>query len=242
MPSGANWGSSAVRWLLRWLRGPLILLLGLLIGYEGFYLWRVAALRNGELTTTAFMADRLAALKAADPNSTLEQHWVPYGRIAPALKQAVVAAEDARFARHGGFDWEGIRRAVEKNLAQGEIVAGGSTITQQLAKNLFLSGDRSFLRKGQEAVLTLMLEALLDKRRILELYLNLIEWGETVYGAEAAAQHYFGVSAARLGPVQAARLAAMIPQPRYYDRHGVTPGLLERAARIRSGMQQVQLP
>lgn len=228
--------------LMRWLRGPLILVLSLLVGFEGFYAWRVWELRQGELAATAFMAGRLERLRARDPQARLEQRWVPYDDIAPALKRAVVAAEDAKFSRHGGFDWEGIRRAVEKNLAEGEVVAGGSTITQQLAKNLFLSGERSFLRKGQEAVLTLMIEAMLDKRRILELYLNLIEWGEAVYGAEAAARHYFGIPAARLGSVQAARLAAMIPRPRYYQRHGVTPALLQRAAAIGRSMPQVELP
>ena len=131
----------------------------------------------------------------------------------------IIAAEDMKFVDHEGFDWEGIQRAMEKNQKKGKAVAGGSTITQQLAKNLFLSGSRSYIRKGEEAIITLMLEAVLDKRRILELYLNVAEWGNGVFGAEAAARHYYGASAASLGPEQAARLAAMLPRPQFYDRN-----------------------
>ena len=144
---------------------------------------------------------------------------------ATALKRAVVAAEDAKFVDHEGFDWDGIERALEKNQKKGRIVAGGSTITQQLAKNLFLSPRRSYVRKVEEAIITVMLEAMLDKRRILELYLNVIEWGNGVFGAEAAARRYFGISAAQLSPEQAARLAAMAPNPRFYERNQGAPGL-----------------
>ena len=128
-------------------------------------------------------------------------------------------AEDAKFTEHDGFDWEGIQRAMDKNQRRGRIVSGGSTITQQLAKNLFLSGERSAWRKAQEAAITAMLEAVMSKRRIFEIYLNVAEWGENVFGAEAAAQHYFGVKAADLSEDQAAHLAAMLPRPRYYDRN-----------------------
>jgi monofunctional biosynthetic peptidoglycan transglycosylase len=154
----------------------------------------------------------------------------------------MIAAEDSKFVDHEGFDWDGIELALEKNQKRGRIVAGGSTITQQLAKNLFLSGSRSWLRKGEEAIITLMLEALLDKRRIFELYLNVIEWGNGVFGAEAAAQRYFGVAAARLSPEQAARLAAMAPNPRFYERNPGAPGLARKTRIILARMGAAELP
>jgi monofunctional biosynthetic peptidoglycan transglycosylase len=141
---------------------------------------------------------------------------VPYERISIHLKRAIVAAEDAKFLELEGFDAEGIQAAVEKNLKKGKLVAGGSTISQQLAKNLLLSGERSFIRKGQEAVITLMFESTWSKRRILEVYLNVIEWGNGIYGAEAAARRYYKTSAAKLNRDQAARMAAMVPNPRWY--------------------------
>jgi monofunctional biosynthetic peptidoglycan transglycosylase len=167
---------------------------------------------------------------------------VPYQRISNELKRAIIVAEDAKFIEHDGFDWEGIQRALEKNQRRGRIVAGGSTITQQLAKNLFLSGERSLLRKGQEAVLASMLEATMSKRRIFEIYLNVVEWGENVFGAEAAARHYFGASAAALEPEQAARLAAMLPRPRYYDRNRESPYLTSYADSILVQMYAAQIP
>jgi monofunctional biosynthetic peptidoglycan transglycosylase len=164
---------------------------------------------------TSFMAERMRELERKTPGAPLRYQFVPYERVAVSLKRAMIAAEDSKFVEHEGFDWDGIELAIEKNQKRGRIVAGGSTITQQLAKNLFLSGSRSWLRKGEEAVITLMLEAILYKRRIFELYLNVIEWGNGVFGAEAAAQRYFGISAARLSAEQAARLAAMAPNPRF---------------------------
>jgi monofunctional biosynthetic peptidoglycan transglycosylase len=188
------------------------------------------------------MERRLEGLRAKQPKAVLKHQWVDYDRISGHLKRAVVAAEDAKFIDHDGFDWEGIQRALERNQTRGKVVAGGSTISQQLAKNLFLSGERSVLRKGQEALITLMLETVLDKRRILELYLNVAEWGEGVFGAEAAARHYYGVSAANLGPGQAAKLAAMLPRPRYYDRNRNTPYLATYTERILARMPGAQLP
>src|SRR3990172_3952906 len=143
---------------------------------------------------------RLARLREKNPRATLQHHWVPYGRISLNLKRAIIAAEDAKFLDHEGFDWDSIAKAYEKNLKKGKIVSGGSTITQQLAKNLFLSGERTWWRKAQEAVITVMLETIMSKRRILEIYLNVIEWGSGVFGAEAAAQHHFGIPAAALPP------------------------------------------
>jgi len=160
---------------------------------------------------TAFMAQRMDEARAKNPNARFAYRWVPYAKISNNLKRAMIASEDAKFTEHGGFDWDGIEKALEKNRTKGRVVAGGSTITQQLAKNLFLSPQKSYWRKGEEAVVTLLLEAMLPKQRIFELYLNVIEWGNGVFGAEAAAQRYFGVSAGQLSAEQAARLAAMTP-------------------------------
>ncbi len=191
---------------------------------------------------TAFMAERMQELHTKNPRAPLRYRFVPYERIATSLKRAMIAAEDAKFVEHEGFDWNGIELAIEKNEQRGRIVAGGSTITQQLAKNLFLSGSRSWLRKGEEAVITLMLEAMLDKRRIFELYLNVIEWGNGVFGAEAAAERYFGVSAARIGSEQAARLAAMAPNPRFYEHNQGAPGLNRKIRIILARMPSADLP
>jgi len=192
--------------------------------------------------STAFMQRRLEELREVDPRARLRQQWVPYARISEALKRAVVAAEDARFLDHEGFDWEAIQKAIEKNERRGRVVAGGSTISQQLAKNLFLSGERSWLRKAREAVITAMLEHAMDKRRILELYLNFAEWGEGVFGAEAAARYHFGVPASRLDAAQAAWLAAILPSPRRYARGALTPYLEGRIASIRRRMEYAQIP
>jgi monofunctional biosynthetic peptidoglycan transglycosylase len=213
-----------------------------LVLYEGAIFTRILWWRTHNPSDTAFMRARLDELREKDPRATLMQVWVPYGRISPHLKRAIVAAEDAKFLAHEGFDWEGIQQAYEKNTRRGRIVAGGSTISQQLAKNLFLSRARTPWRKGEEALITVMLETALDKRRILELYLNLIEWGERTFGAEAAARRHFGTGAAALDPGQAARLAAMVPNPRYYERRGMTPFLARQTAVIRARMAQVQVP
>ncbi len=191
---------------------------------------------------TAFMALRVEEMREEGRVARIDYRWVDYARISPHLKRALVASEDAKFLSHEGFDWDGIEKAMQKNLRRGRIVAGGSTISQQLAKNLFLSSERSLLRKVEEAVITVMLEALLPKRRILELYCNVIEWGDGVFGAEAAARHYFRVPAGALGPAQAARLAAMVPNPRLYDRLRQTPGLAKRTATIQARMVQVAVP
>jgi monofunctional biosynthetic peptidoglycan transglycosylase len=191
---------------------------------------------------TAFMAYRLAELRTKNPAAALKYRFVPYDRIAASLKRAMIAAEDAHFVDHEGFDWDGIQTALEKNQKKGRIVAGGSTITQQLAKNLFLSPSRSYWRKAEEAVITIMLEAMLDKERIFELYLNVIEWGSGVFGAEAAAQRYFGTTAARVSPEQAARLAATAPNPRFYERNPDAPGLRRKIGIILSRMPAAEVP
>lgn len=192
--------------------------------------------------SSAFMEDRLEILQEKNPDAELRHRWVPYNRISTHLKRAVIAAEDAKFVDHEGFDWEGIQKAYEKNLKKGRIVAGGSTISQQLAKNLFLSTKRTPWRKLEEAVITLMLEKMMSKRRILEIYLNIIEWGNGVFGAEAAARHHFKTSAAGLGPEQAARLAAMVPNPRYYDAHRGARGLARKTGIILARMRYAEVP
>ena len=192
--------------------------------------------------STSFMQSRLSQLREKNPKAELKYLWVDYAKISTSAKRAIIAAEDMKFVDHEGFDWDGIQRALEKNQKKGKAVAGGSTITQQLAKNLFLSGERSYMRKGEEAVITLMLEAVMDKRRILELYLNVAEWGVGVFGVEAAARHYYGISAAGLGPEQAARLAAMLPRPQFYDRNRGSAYLAGYTDRILSRMRDAQLP
>ncbi|HRF29156.1 MAG: monofunctional biosynthetic peptidoglycan transglycosylase [Azonexus sp.] len=228
--------------LSRWLKWSLLAIAGL------FFLWQVWLLawvllwswvNPGE---TRFMEIRLAELRQKNPQAQLKQQWVPYERISPHLKRAIIAAEDAKFVDHEGFDWEGMQKAIEKNQKRGRTVAGGSTISQQLAKNLFLTPTKSYFRKVEEAIITLMLEGLWSKRRIFEVYLNVIEWGNGVFGAEAAARHYYNTSAAQLGPEQAARLAGMVPNPRYYDRNRSAPGLGRKAAIILGRMPGAEVP
>lgn len=227
-------------WRFVW-RALLIALL-LVVLYQ---IWIVAHLyywNDHNPASSAFMRERLAELQKVDPHVAIEHRWMPYDRISMNLKRAIVAAEDAKFLDHDGFDWDGIQKAMERNQKRGHIVAGGSTITQQLAKNLFLSERRTPWRKAQEAVVTVMLEHIMSKRRILEIYLNIIEWGNGIFGAEAAAEHYFGVSATQLSPYQAARLAAMVPNPRYYDEHRSARGLNHKAGIIVARMNTADVP
>ncbi|MEP7181076.1 MAG: monofunctional biosynthetic peptidoglycan transglycosylase [Betaproteobacteria bacterium] len=202
----------------------------------------IAWYRHQSPSETAFMAQRMDEARAKNPRAELRYRWVPYARISRELKRAMIAAEDAKFVDHEGFDWDGIALALEKNQKKGRVVAGGSTITQQLAKNLFLSPSRSYARKAEEAAITVLLEAMLPKQRILELYLNVIEWGNGVFGAEAAAQRYFGVSAAELSAEQAARLAAMAPNPRFYERNPGAPGLTRKIGVIVARMPAADVP
>jgi monofunctional biosynthetic peptidoglycan transglycosylase len=193
-------------------------------------------------SSSAFMVDRLEIIQEEKPDAELKYLWVDYSKISNNLKRAVIASEDAKFVDHEGFDWEGIEKAYEKNLKKGKIVAGGSTISQQLAKNLFLSTKRTPWRKGEEALITVMLENILSKQRILEIYLNVIEWGNGVFGAEAASRHYYKTSAAKLSSAQAAKLAAMIPNPRFYDAHKSTSYLNRRTATIQARMRFSEVP
>ena len=228
--------------------------------------WKTHALRLIALVALCTLAlqivfaGRIALMAVVDPQSTSfqrseawrlaveqqrilwSQQWVDGERISPHLKRAVIAAEDANFTEHDGVDWEAIERAHERNLKRGRVTHGGSTITMQLAKNLFLSGERSYLRKAQELAIAFMLEAVLGKARILEIYLNVAEWGVGVFGCEAAARRHFGTTADRLSPSQSARLAAMLPRPRFYDRTPQAPGLARRAETIQRWMGAITPP
>jgi monofunctional biosynthetic peptidoglycan transglycosylase len=242
--------SKRFRPVLRWLL--LMLVAGLAL--QIFFLARIAVMTRVAPESTAF--ERSQAWQIANTQDRLRwrQDWVPYSQISNHLKRAVIASEDDIFAQHDGVQWDAIEKAWAKNAkaellasknAQGKAVAkvvGGSTITQQLAKNLFLSGERTFIRKGQEFVLTLMLEAVLTKQRILEIYLNHVEWGEGIFGAEAAAQHYFQKSAAQLTPWQAGRLAVMLPRPKHYQKFPQSEYLSGRTEIIVMRMSSAQLP
>ncbi|CAM3471859.1 transglycosylase domain-containing protein [Polaromonas hydrogenivorans] len=243
-----------------------LLVLALLAGLalQLYFVARIALMAVVNPESTAF--ERSEAWQVASNTGTLKwrQQWVPYAQVSSHLKRAIIASEDASFTVHEGVDMDALEKAWEKNtqaeeraaqsmsrLAEGKSKApparppkifGGSTITQQLAKNLFLSGERTLLRKGQELLLTLMLEALLSKQRILEIYLNNVEWGEGVFGAEAAAQHYYRKPAARLNAVEAARLAVMLPRPKYFETHTGSGYLASRARTITARMGGVELP
>lgn len=230
-PKGRRW----IKWIFL---GPLLLVLLVQLYFFAMVCW-YSQFNPG---STSFMREQLSQLREKNPNATLKHQWVPYDRISRHLKRAVVASEDANFIQHYGVDLEGIERAYERNQQRDRVVGGGSTITQQLAKNLFLSGSRSFVRKGQELVIAFMLETVMSKERILELYLNVVEFGRGVFGAEAAARYYYKTSAANLGQAQAARLAVMLPNPRYYDKRGVTNYLQRRTNTIMRQMHVVEVP
>ncbi|GBG04046.1 monofunctional biosynthetic peptidoglycan transglycosylase [Azospira sp. I13] len=228
--------------LLHWLKVGAAWAVGLFLAYQlwlfGWVLWW----NWMDPGMTRFMEIRQEELWLKNPGASLQKQWVPYERISPHLKRAIIAAEDAKFVDHEGFDWEGIQKAMEKNQRRGKVVAGGSTISQQLAKNLFLTPSKTPWRKAEEAAITLMLESAWSKRRIFEVYLNVVEWGNGVFGAEAAARHYFNIPAAQLSPEQGAKLAAMLPNPRFYDRNRNAPGLLKKTGIILGRMSAAEVP
>ncbi|MBE2260822.1 MAG: monofunctional biosynthetic peptidoglycan transglycosylase [Rhodobacteraceae bacterium] len=225
-----------------WLKTLLVGLVALLLLYQLWLFAWVLWWNRVNPEQTRFMSIRLAELRVKDPQAQLRQRWVAYPEISANLKRAIIASEDAKFVDHEGFDWQGIQNAIEKNQQRGRIVAGGSTISQQLAKNLFLTPTRTPWRKAEEALITLMLEAVWSKQRIFEVYLNVIEWGNGVFGAEAAARHYYGIAAAQLSAEQAARLAGMVPSPRFYDRNRNAPGLARKTAIILARMPAADVP
>ena len=227
------------------MRGIKILalaLLGCMLLWQGWYLGWVLAWKFINPNMTRFMEIRLDEMHEKKPRAELKHQWQDYERISNHLKRAVIAAEDDKFVDHEGFDWEGMQKALEKNQRKGKVVAGGSTISQQLAKNLFLSPAKTPWRKAQEALITLMLEAAWDKRRILEVYLNVVEWGDGVFGAEAAARRYFATSAAALNQEQAARLAVMLPAPRRYEKNPYSDFMNMHTQLILGRMQNAELP
>ena len=226
----------------RWLRRLALLAVAAVLLLQLWYLGWIVLYRWVNPAETAFMSRERARIEKIRPGAGLKHAWVDYGAISPHLKRAVVAAEDARFIEHEGVDWDAVQKAIEDNRKRGRPARGGSTISQQLAKNLFLSPERSYLRKGQELVITYMIEAVWDKRRILEVYLNVAEWGDGVFGAEAAARYYYRTSASRLGPEESARLAVMLPRPKFYDRNRETEYLARRAATVLRYMGDASIP
>ena len=245
--------------ILRWLL--LVALAG--VALQLFFIGRIALMAVVDPSSTTF--ERSEAWRIVTEKGALRwrQQWVPYAQISDHLKRAVIASEDGDFINHDGVEWEAIEKAWQKNTQAEELAAkraartppgkpapatkapkivGGSTITQQLAKNLLLSGERTLLRKGQEFVLTMALELLLSKQRILEIYLNHVEWGEGVFGAEAAAQHYYRKPASKLSAYEAARLAVMLPRPKYFEKVPNSGYLSNRAGTIMARMGDAVLP
>lgn len=227
----------------RWLLWVGIALLSLQI----FFLGRIALMAWANPEATSFQRSEAWRIAKAQGRLPWNQEWVGYASISDNLKRAVIASEDSEFASHSGIEWDAIEKAWQKNARQAQKnqrvkIVGGSTISQQLAKNLLLSGERNLLRKGQEFVLTLALELLLGKQRILEIYLNNVEWGEGIFGAEAAAQHYFHKTAARLNPYEAARLAVMLPRPKYFEKLPNSAYVSNRAYTIMARMGDADLP
>ena len=244
-----------MKMLLKWL--TLCLLAGLAL--QLFFALRIASMAVLPAESTSFQRSQIWQILQREGQLPWRQAWIDLAGISRNLQRAVLTSEDDTFARHDGIRWDAIEKAwnknakaqarAEKQATQGPgkpppppKIVGGSTITQQLAKNLFLSGERTLMRKGQEMLITLMLEAFLPKQRILEIYLNSVEWGEGVFGAEAAAQHYFRKPAAQLNAWEAARLAVMLPRPRYFEKLPNSPYLAERSEVIVGRMNSVVLP
>lgn len=241
-------------------RLSLGVVLGLLI-FEAYMFTRIQKLETQNPVSTSLIEARATEATSQGKEARRYQVWVPLGGISPHLQRAVIAGEDSNFLSHGGFDYKAIQKAWDEALRDSarearkegenddwlpnipEFKRGASTISQQLTKNLYLSSRRSFFRKGQEAILTTFVENSLTKRRILEIYLNVIEWGDGVYGAEAASQYYFHKPASSLTANQAAFLSAMIPNPRTVFNPRVNPRRVARRQRvILRGMPHVRLP
>jgi monofunctional biosynthetic peptidoglycan transglycosylase len=237
----------------RWI--ALVLIAGLAL--QLFFLSRIAIMAAIDPQSTSFQRSEAWRITSEKGRLHWRQDWVGYEEISDNLKRAVIASEDGSFTNHEGVDWEALEKAWARNAKAEEQAAkraqarpstrplkivGGSTITQQLAKNLLLSGERTFVRKGQEIVLTFALEKMLSKQRILEIYLNSVEWGEGVFGAEAAARHYYRKPASRLTAYEAARLAVMLPRPKYFEKLPGSGYLASRAGTIVARMRDAELP
>jgi monofunctional biosynthetic peptidoglycan transglycosylase len=243
-----------VKAVMRW----IALVVFAFIALQLFFIGRIAMMAAVDPQSTTFQRSEAWRIASEKHRLPWRQRWVPYAQISDHLKRAVIASEDGSFVNHDGVDWDALEKAWERNAKAQELAArratlaptrakppkivGGSTITQQLAKNLLLSGERNLLRKGQELALTMMLEQLLTKQRILEIYLNNVEWGEGVFGAEAAAQHYYRKGASKLSPHEAARLAVMLPQPKRFEKNPGSGYLAGRASTIVARMRDADLP
>ena len=245
-----------------WIRLACMLLCAVL-ALQVWFALRIASMNLIAPQSTTFQRSEILRITFGERPMNWRQEWVDDSRIATAMRRAVIASEDATFAEHDGVDWDAIEKAWERNQAaqaraekqserQGKKgqpakpvaakIRGGSTITQQLAKNLFLHAERSSLRKAQELAITFMLEGLLSKPRILEIYLNNVEWGEGVFGVEAASQRYFKKPAAQLSSAQAAQLAVMLPAPKRFEKQPQSGYILSRSALIQGRMNDVELP
>jgi monofunctional glycosyltransferase len=246
----------------------LLLVLVATLALQLFFVVRIATMAVVDPQSTSFQRSEAWRIATEKHQLRWRQQWMPYRAISDNLKRAVIASEDGSFSNHDGVDWEAVEKAWQRNSRAEEVaqrqeaqqqarrgpgkapapalrapkVVGGSTITQQLAKNLLLSGERTLLRKGQEFVLTFLLERMLSKQRILEIYLNSVEWGEGVFGAEAAAQHYYRKPASQLSAYESARLAVMLPRPRYFERLPASGYLASRASTILARMREAELP
>ncbi len=208
----------------------LVFFAALFLYFGSFFLYpNVGKLKKENPVKTAFMEYREKEWQREGKNIKIKRQWVPLSRISPYLIKAVLIAEDDKFYQHEGFDLEAIQKAMEKDLKEGKLKVGGSTISQQLAKNLFLSPAKNPIRKLKEAILTWRLERALPKKRIMELYLNVVEWGEGIFGIEAAARNYYGKSASALGPEESARLAAVLPNPRKYNPRSQSKYVVHRS-------------
>ena len=240
--AGDNCGRDRPSLIWRITKRVLLWVVVVVLAYQAYLLGCVVWYRWFDPQETAFMTSEQARLTRLDPPREIEQRWVPYDQISRYIKRAVIASEDTGFVDHHGVEWEAIEQAARANLASGKIRLGGSTITMQVAKNLFLSSDRSYVRKAQELVIATMIDFVWDKRRILEVYLNIAEWGVGVFGIDAAARHYYGMPAARLNPRQAAWLAAILPAPKRYDQNRSSAWVQRKTGVILRRMPQVQIP
>ena len=225
-----------------WFKPFLLALLAVVVVFQLWCFAWVGLYRLGLAPYTAFMKSEQMRLMFEKQRFALEHEWMDYNDISDNLKRAVIASEDAGFVDHDGVDWNAIEVARKKNDKAGKAVAGGSTISMQLTKNLFLSSNKSYLRKAEEIGMTYAMELMLPKEQILEIYLNSVEWGEGVFGAQAAAQHYFKTTADKLTPQPAAKLAVMLPAPKKYDANRKSPYLAKRANVVLKRMRAAQIP
>ncbi|MDP1559010.1 MAG: monofunctional biosynthetic peptidoglycan transglycosylase [Nitrosomonas sp.] len=226
----------------RWSWRLIPILVGILFLYQLWIFGHILHWKNHDPTTSAFMQSQLNVLRTNNPKANLSHQWIAYEQISLDMKRAIIASEDGKFMQHTGFDVDALQSAFKKNLEENKFAVGGSTISQQLAKNLFLSNKKTIWRKAQETLITVMLEKILSKRRILEIYLNIIEWGNGVFGIEAAANHYYNIPASALTAKQATYLAAMVTNPRYYDENRKSPHLLKKSEIILKRIHSSKVP